>query len=121
MNITQLKLEIQNTYRKDEKLTTDFEPINNEDVITRAFLDEKLLTINGHLSLSEKDHNDFLLKYNKQSVEETSIQRAVKTTIQILYDKRLFDNFPNANDVLNIFLFVTRRRDDLEELIDVIQ
>ena len=40
--------------------------------------------MNGLFSILEKDHNEFKLQYNKQSVEETLIQRAVKTTIQIL-------------------------------------
>ena len=40
----------------------------------------------------------------------------MKTTIQILYDKGLFDNFQNAEEVLKGFLFVTRRRGDLDEI-----
>ena len=40
-NINQLKLQVHDTYKKDEKLTTKFEPINNEDVINKAYLDEK--------------------------------------------------------------------------------
>ena len=39
----------------------------------------------------------------------------MKTTIQILYDKGLFDNYPKADKVLENFLFVTRRRGDLQE------
>ena len=92
-NINQLKLEVYDTYKKDEKLTTNFEPVDNEDVINKGYLDKKLFNINGHLSNLEKDFNEFKLQYNKQSVEEILIQRAVKTTIQILYDKGLFDNF----------------------------
>ena len=110
-NISQIKLEVHDTYRKDEKITTNFNAINNEDVINKGYLDEKLLKINGHLSKLEKDYNEFLLQYNKQSVEEILIQRAVKTTIQILYDKGLFDNFQNADKVLEDFLFTKRRRD----------
>ena len=46
----------------------------------------------------------------------------MKTTIQILYDKRLFDNYANADKVLEDFLFVTRGRGDLSEQVnDVIQ
>ena len=86
-NINQLKLEVHDTYKKDEKLTTNFEPVDNEDVINKGYLDENLIKINGHLSNLEKDYNEFKLQYNKQSVEEILIQRAVKTTIQILYDK----------------------------------
>ena len=80
-----------------------------------------MLKINGHLSKSEKDFNEFKLQYNKQSVEEILIQRAVKTTIQILYDKGLFDNFQNAEEVLKDFLFTTRRRPDLEKVNDDVQ
>ena len=114
-NINQLKLEVYDTYKKDEKITTTFEAVNDEDVINKGFLDEKLLKIDGHLSKLEKDFNEFKLQYNKQSVEEILIRRAVKTTIQILYDKGLFDNFQNADKVLEYFLFTTRRRGDLSE------
>ena len=114
-NINQLKLEIHDTFKKDEKITTNFEPVDNSDVINKGYLDEKLIKINGHLSKLEKDFNEFKLQYNKQSVEEILIQRAVKTTIQILYDKGLFDNYANADKVLEDFLFTTRRRGDLSE------
>ena len=114
-NISQLKLEIYDTYKKDEKITANFEPVDNEDVLNKAFLDEKLLKLDGHLSKLEKDFNEFKLQYNKQSVEDILIQRAVKTTIQILYDKSLFDNFQNADKVLEDFLFTTRRRGDISE------
>ena len=114
-NINQLKLEVHDTYKKDEKLTTDFEPADDLDVLNKGYLDEKLLKIDGHLSKLEKDFNEFKLQYNKQSVEEILIQRAVKTTIQILYDKGLFDNYQNADKVLEDFLFTTRHRGDLSE------
>ena len=115
LNINNLKLEVHDTYKKDEKLTTNFEPVDDLDVINKAYLDGKLLKINSHLSKLEKDFNEFKLQYNKQSIEEILIQRAVKTTIQILYDKGFFDNFQNADKVLEDFLFVTRRRGDLSE------
>ena len=108
LNINNLKLEVHDTYKKDEKLTTNFELVDNEDVINKAYLDEKLLKIDGHLSKLEKDFNEFKLQYNKQSVEEILIRRAVKTTIQILYDKGLFDNYANADKILD-FLYTTRR------------
>ena len=114
-NISQLKLEVHDTYKKDEKITTNFEPVDNEDVINKAYLDSKLLKIDGHLSKLEKDYNEFKLQYDKQNVEDILIQRAVKTTIQILYDRGLFDNFQNAEEVLKDFLFTTRRRPDLED------
>ena len=117
-NISQLKLEVHDTYKKDEKITTNFEPVDNEDVIHKAYLDSKLLKIDGHLSKLEKDYNEFKLQYNKQNVEDILIQRAVKTTIQILYDKGLFDNYANADKVLEDFLFTTRRRGDLDKVND---
>ena len=115
LNINNLKLEVHDTYKKDEKLSTNFEAVDDKDVINKGFLDENLLKINGHLSKLEKDFNEFKLQYNKQSVEEILIQRAVKTTIQILYDKGLFDNYANADKVLEDFLFTTRRRGGLSE------
>ena len=114
-NISQLKLEVYDTYKKDEKITTNFEPIDNSDVINKGYQDEKLLKIDGHLSKLEKDYNEFILQYNKQNVEDILIQRAVKTSIQILYDRGLFDNFQNGEEVLKVFLFITKRRPDLSE------
>ena len=118
LNINQLKLEVHDTYKKDEKITTNFEAVNDEDVINKSFLDEKLKKIDGHISYIEKDYNEFKKQYNKQSVEEILVQRAVKTTIQILYDKGLFDNYANADKVLEDFLFTTRRREDLSEQVN---
>ena len=115
MNINQLKLEVHDTYKKDEKLTTNFEAVDNEDVINKGYLDSKLLKVDGHLSKLEKDYKDFKLQHNKQSVDDILVQRAVKTIIQILYDKGLFDNFQNADKVLEDFLITTRRREDLSE------
>ena len=43
LNINQLKLEVHDTYKKDEKLTTNFEAVDNNDVINKGYLDEKLL------------------------------------------------------------------------------
>ena len=114
-NISQLKLEVHDTYKKNEKVKTNFEAIDNEDVINKGHLDSKLLKIDGHLSKLEKDYNEFKLQYDKQNVEDILIQRAVKTTIQILYDRGLFDNFQKAEEVLKDFLFTTRRRPDLED------
>ena len=64
LNINQLKLEVHDTNEKDEKTTTNFEPIDNSDVLNKGYLDEKLLKINGHLSKLEKDFNEFKLIYN---------------------------------------------------------
>ena len=76
-----MKLETHDTYEKDDKITTNFEPANNENAINNAYLDEKFLKIDGHLLFSVKDYNEFKTHYNKQSVEEILIQKAVKTAI----------------------------------------
>ena len=119
-NINQLKIEVNDAYKKDEKITTNFEPNDNEDVINKGYLDSKLLKKDDHLSKLEKDYNEFKLQYNKQNVEDILIQRAVKTTIQILYDKGLFDNYAIADKILEEFLFTTRRRGDLSDEVNVI-
>ena len=106
-NISQLKLEVYDTYKKDEKIATNFEPVDESDVINKCYLDSKLLKTDGHLSKLEKDYNEFRKEYNKQSVEEILIQRAVKTTIQILYDIGLFDNYANVDEVLEDFFYDT--------------
>ena len=66
----------------------------------------------------EKDYNESKLRYNKQSVEDILIQRAVKTTFQLLYDKGLFDNYAIADKVLEAFLFTTRGRGDLSDQVN---
>ena len=121
LNNYQIKLEVHDTYKKDEKLKTNFEPVDNEDVINKADLDEKLSKIFGHLSFLEKDYNEFNLQYNKQSEEDILDQRALTTTIQIFYDKGLFYNYASADKVLEDFLLTTKRRGDLEEINDNVQ
>ena len=64
-------------------------------------------------------HSLGLERPNKPS-EEVLIERAVRTIIQILYDKGLFDIFDNANGVSRDYLFFEevneRRRPQLQEL-----
>ena len=42
LNIIQLKLAVHDTYKKEKIITTNFEPVNDEDVINKAYLDNKL-------------------------------------------------------------------------------
>ena len=118
LKINQLKFEVHDTYKKDEEVSTNFKATDDSDVINKAHLDDKFKKIDGHIAYLEKDYNEFKKQYNKQSVEENLIQRAVKTTIQILYDKGLFDNYANADKILEDFLFTTRRRGDLSEQVN---
>ena len=39
LNINQLKLEVHDTYKKDEKMSTNFKPTDDSDVINKAYLD----------------------------------------------------------------------------------
>ena len=126
INLTQSKLKVNNSYKKDEKVTTNFEASDPDDVINKSFLDKKLSKIEGHISLVEKDYKEFNLKNNKQSVEEILIEKTLKTTIQVLYDRRLFDtcNHGNAHEVKKAYLLFEvndRRRPDLEKINDIIQ
>ena len=73
-NINQLKLEVHDSYKKEERITTNFEPVDNDDVINKGYLDSKLLKIDGHLSKLERDYNEIKLQYNKQNVEDILIQ-----------------------------------------------
>ena len=40
MNINQLKLKLDESYEKDEKITTHFESVINDDVINKTYLDK---------------------------------------------------------------------------------
>ena len=40
--INQLKLEVHHTYKKVGKVTTNFKAVDDEDVINKAYLDEKV-------------------------------------------------------------------------------
>ena len=55
LNNNQFKLELHHTYEKKEKITTFFQPINEEDDMNKAYLDEKLFKLKGHISLLEKN------------------------------------------------------------------
>ena len=52
------------------------------------------------------------------------MRRALRTTIEIFHNKRLFDIYDNADQVLKVYLLVEvndRLRPDLKEVNDVIQ
>ena len=53
---------------KKMKKTTNFKAVNDEDVIKKAYLDEKIKKKDGHLFLLEKNYNEFKL-------EQTSCRR----------------------------------------------
>ena len=69
-NINQLRLEVHDTYKRDEKITTNFEAIDNEDVINKGYLDSKLLKIGGQISKLEKDFKEFKLQYKNKLLKK---------------------------------------------------
>ena len=42
LKYNQIKLDVHDTYKTKEKITTNLEPVNKDDVINKAYLDEKL-------------------------------------------------------------------------------
>ena len=74
LKINQPKLEVHDNYKIDERITTNFEPVNDSDVINKAYLDDKLSKIKGHLLSLEKDYKEFKLQNNKHSSEGIFIQ-----------------------------------------------
>ena len=50
LNINQLKLEVHDIYKKIEEISTNFEATDDSDVTNKAYIDEKLKNIDGHIS-----------------------------------------------------------------------
>ena len=48
LNINQLRLEVHDTCKEDQEKTSNFEAVDDEDVINKGYLDSKLLKIDGH-------------------------------------------------------------------------
>ena len=98
INLNQLKLKVNDTYRKNEKITTKFKRVHDEDVISKLYLDRKLSKIEGHQSLIEKDYSEYNMRNDKHP-EKVSIESAVKMAIQTLYDKGIFVIYDIADGV----------------------
>ena len=58
LNLNHLKLEVHDNYKKDEKITTDLEAVDDKDVINKAYPDEKLKKIDAHIACIEEDYNE---------------------------------------------------------------
>ena len=102
INLTQIKLKVNCTYKENEKVTRNFTSFHDEEMMKKPYLDTNLPKVGGHLSLVVNDCNDFKLRIDKHS-EKVSIEKAVKTNIQKLCDKGIFDNFNNTDELLNDF------------------
>ena len=53
INLNQIKLKVHDTYKKDEKLK-NFEAINDEDVINKTYLDEKIENWGPHINIKKR-------------------------------------------------------------------
>ena len=65
ININQIKLEVQDDCKKMKKRTTNSEPTDDSNVTNRAYLDEKIFKVDGHISLLE--YNNFT-DYNELEI-----------------------------------------------------
>ena len=101
LNLKQLELKVNDTFEEDERITKNFEPSNDEHVVNRAHQNaKKFQSRGGHISFKGKEYKgQFLHNNQKQSDEEFLIERAVKSTIEMLYDKRLHDIYDSADEV----------------------
>ena len=97
LSLNQLKLKINDTYKTDEKRATKVEAVNDEDVINKFYPDGNSSITNVQITYIETGYNEFQLHNSKQSVDYT-----------IFYDKRLYDKYENADEVLKNYLFVER-------------
>ena len=82
--------------KKDGKLTTKIESVNDEHAINKKYL---------YISRGKGSYIVYRRRFKKfidleRSNEEALIERTVKTTIQILYDNRLFNIYDNAGGVI---------------------
>ena len=76
INLNHIKLEVYDTYKKGEKMTTNFEAPNIEDVIKKVYLDRNVSRIEGQISYIEKNYIEYKVPGDKQSVKGVLIQRA---------------------------------------------
>ena len=120
INVNQWKLKTNDTFKEDEKITTNFEPSNDKNVVNKAYLVIIFIQIRGHILFMEKNLINliFVNDKKKHTDDKFLIEKAVKATIQKPDDKRLFDNYDNADEVLSDFFIEDKERHktNLEEL-----
>ena len=55
ISLDQLKLKVNDSYRKNEKITTNSELHKNEDVVNKSYLDAEIPKIEDRLTKKGKD------------------------------------------------------------------
>ena len=54
MKIKELKFEAQGTFKKNENITTNFQPLDDEDVINKAYPDEKIKNTRSLINIRKR-------------------------------------------------------------------
>ena len=73
LNNNQSKLEVQDAYKKDEKITTNIKAVNEYYVINKAYKD-KILMKKCSFFIYRSDYNGLKILSGKKSFEEVLIQ-----------------------------------------------
>ena len=108
--VTPLKFKVNKTYKKDEKITTNFEPSSPEDARNKDFLSTTLGEVNGHIVYIEKIilvkriFQDPINKLIRTSKIEQAVK--VKATIELVYDRRMCNRNDNADEVIKNYLLI---------------
>ena len=118
MNVSQLKLQVYASCKKDEKKTTDSEPSNNEDVINKSYLHEKLLKKSENVNIPStcRDYKKFS-QLDVWYIKRKPLKKIVypeRDTILEKFRKRCFRNWrlkllfnnPITNCEINLVIHV---------------
>ena len=65
INLNQVKLKANETFQQNEKVTTNFESSNDQDVVSKNYPHTKLSKVECHLSFIVEDYNENKLRSNK--------------------------------------------------------
>ena len=65
VNLNRSKLKVNDTYKKDEKTTTNFEPTSPKDFIYKRYLDTEFSKVKCHVSYIEKGNKEYKLHKDK--------------------------------------------------------
>ena len=108
INLNQINLEVNGTYKKVENLTTILKVLFDEDVVDKTYSDTKIDELNVYKMFIEKDCIENILRSDIEAKQsgDILIENAVKTRLQILYDRGLFKRCDSTDDVkklLSIF------------------
>ena len=117
-SFNQSKLKNNKTYEKEEKIATNFERSNYEDVKNKAYLDKNLSKTEGHSSLSEKNYDEFRLHSNRKRPRRTQLKELLNQLNKYFIKRDFFDKYDFADEVLKDDRLIARHIPNLEKLND---